>query len=280
MGLESVTAHADPTKDQCIDSNESAQTLRAAGKLREAMSKLTVCVARSCPALVRDDCAERLNTLQKLLPTVVFEVRSASGTDVTAVRVTMDGAPLTAKLDGTSLAVDPGQHTFRFEAEGFAPFDEPLLIREGDKARRERVALRGGPGTSPPASAGAQTAEASASRMSTPRVVAFAALGVGVVGVAVGSIFGAMAIADKSSLSDNCNGKTSACPSSQQSDISGFHSNGTTSDVAFGVGIAGLAAGAVLFFVSRSHESTEGGAMAPVVSFGLGLGRASLRGTF
>ncbi len=88
------------------------------------------------PEPVRDDCSEQLNEVQKLLPTVVFEVRSVDGADETDVRVNMDGAPLATKLDGQAMAVDPGQHTFRFEADGFAPVDLPLLVREADKARR------------------------------------------------------------------------------------------------------------------------------------------------
>ena len=36
-------------------------------KLRDAREKLTVCVARSCPAMIRDDCAQRLNEVQRAL---------------------------------------------------------------------------------------------------------------------------------------------------------------------------------------------------------------------
>ena len=120
VSATSGTAHADPTKDECINANESAQALRAAGKLRDAKDELTLCVAQSCPGAVRDDCSERLSEVLKALPTVVFAVRSAAGADVSAVRVKVDGVLLTAKLDGRAIPIDPGQHSFVFEARGFA----------------------------------------------------------------------------------------------------------------------------------------------------------------
>ena len=52
---------------------------------------------------------------------MVFDVRGAGGGgDIFAVRVSMDGAALVSRLDGSALAVDPGQHTFAFAADGFA----------------------------------------------------------------------------------------------------------------------------------------------------------------
>jgi len=278
-----VTAHAEPTKDQCINANEGAQSSRAAGKLRDARDQLTVCIARSCPGPVRDDCTERLNEVLKALPTVVFAVRSADGADLSVVRVSMDGALLTARLDGSAIPVDPGNHTFAFEADGFAPVREPLLIREGDKARREAVVLRPAvaiPPPPPPAvvvPAPPATTPVPARPASTTRILSFTALGVGVAGVAVGSIFGAMALGDKSSLDKNCSGN--ACPASEQSDIHGLHSNGVVSNVGFGVGIVALAAGAALLLFSGGGEPpARSGATTtlPVV----GLGAAGVQGTF
>jgi hypothetical protein len=291
----STTARADPTKDECNNANESAQGLRASGKLRDARDKLTLCLAKSCPGPVRDDCTERLNELQRALPTVVFAVRSVGGDDLSAVRVKMDGVLLAANLDGSAIAVDPGQHRFTFEARGFAPFDEPLLIREGERERHERVMLRVDTAVTPaaappapaesPATAGSpptaqpptQASEAPPSEVSTTRVLSFVALGLGVAGVAVGSIFGVMAMGDKSSLNSHCSGD--GCPPSEQSDINGLHSNGWASNIGFGVGIVGLAAGAVVFLVSRSGDSARTGGAAPAAPW-IGLGGSGVRGSF
>jgi hypothetical protein len=293
----SATAHADPTKDECINANEAAQALRSAGKLRDARDKLTLCVAATCPGPVRDDCSERLSELQKALPTVVFAVRSAGGADVSLVRVKMDGALLTAKLDGRAIPLDPGPHSFVFEARGFAPFETTLLIREGEKDRHEAIALPVDaeiqapapppalPPSEPSATAGAGPApstvlppETPSSHGSTTRALSFGALGLGVAGVAVGSIFGGLALQDKQALDRDCKGGK-ACPPSAQSDINLLHSNGTIANVAFGVGIVGLAAGAVLFFVSRGGHSDRSGVTTPAAPF-IGFGATGLRGTF
>src|SRR5476651_2121227 len=116
--LAAPAVAADPTKDQCIDANETSQAMRKAEKLRDAEQRLLVCVAASCPGPVRDDCAQRLTEVRSVTPTIVFVVKDDADQDLGAVRVTMDGAPLVDKLDGTAIALNPGQHHFVFEAEG------------------------------------------------------------------------------------------------------------------------------------------------------------------
>lgn len=54
-----------PTKQECVAANEAAQDLRRAGKLRDARKKLELCVAEICPKAVREDCAQRLDDLDK-----------------------------------------------------------------------------------------------------------------------------------------------------------------------------------------------------------------------
>ena len=104
-------AAADPTKEQCIAANDHAQEFRQAGKLSKAREQLVLCVAQSCPGPVREDCAQRLDEVDKAMPTIVFVVKDASGNDVSGVSVTMDGQPLAAKLTGAAVAVDPGSIT-------------------------------------------------------------------------------------------------------------------------------------------------------------------------
>ena len=117
----SVDARAeDPTKEQCISANEDAQSLRAKNKLQAARAQLLVCVAKSCPTAIRDDCSERLNDIEIAVPTVVFTEKGGD-TDLSAVKVTMDGVVVATRLDGAALTVEPGEHAFEFTAEGYAP---------------------------------------------------------------------------------------------------------------------------------------------------------------
>ena len=104
--------------------NESAQALRQSGKLREARAQLLVCVAASCPAPVRTDCAERVNEIERAMPTLVFDVKDKDGIAIDAVAVASDGAPLVTRLDGSAVPIDPGEHVFRFSAKGFRRSNE------------------------------------------------------------------------------------------------------------------------------------------------------------
>jgi hypothetical protein len=286
----STAIAAEPTKDECINANEEAQTLRKAGKLRTAREDLLLCTAPTCPGPVRVDCAQQLGEVEAALPTLVLEVRSEAsgvGGDVTTVRATMDGAPLEGALDGRAIALDPGPHTFVFEAEGFLRTEVHLVLREGDKLRRERVSLSLAPKDSSPEpplpppnllSPAAKEPETkpAARPGAAAREAGYAALGLGAAGVVVGAIFGILALENKSALAKSC--PEDACPPAAQGDLSAFRRNGLGADMGFGAGAAGLVAGGVLLVVSGGHHPAERsrGHVAPWVGFG----RAGVGGTF
>ncbi len=98
--LAPTVARADMTKDQCIDANGKGQVLRRDGKLAAAREQLRSCADPSCPAMVRDDCNKRLDSLEAAQPSMVFDVKDAAGADVINVVVTVDGQKLTDHLDG------------------------------------------------------------------------------------------------------------------------------------------------------------------------------------
>jgi hypothetical protein len=141
IGIVSDARADDPTKEQCMSANEAAQSLRQAGRLEAARAQLVTCINKSCSTAVRDDCNERLNEVAKAMPTIVFTAKGPGDADLVAVRVTMDGGRLADRLDGTALSVDPGEHTFEFTTEGFAPISKKLVVREGVTGRQEAVAF-------------------------------------------------------------------------------------------------------------------------------------------
>jgi hypothetical protein len=114
-------ASADVTKDQCIDANTQAQSLRRDGKFAAARAQLQACGATACPGLIRDDCARRMDELDRAQPTILFEVKDGSGRDLDAVQVTVDGQPLAERLTGTAFRIDPGSHSFTFTAADQPP---------------------------------------------------------------------------------------------------------------------------------------------------------------
>jgi hypothetical protein len=149
--LASAPAFADVTKNQCIEANTRGQELRRDGKLSAAREQLRLCANPACPALVRDDCARRLDELDKIQPTIVFVTKDAAGNDVAGVAVAVDGRPLAARLDGSELLVDPGEHVFTFTAPGQPPISRTLLLAAGEKDRRQEVVVGGGAATPAPA---------------------------------------------------------------------------------------------------------------------------------
>jgi hypothetical protein len=134
-------ASGDVTKDQCIDANTKAQSLRRSGKLVATRAQLAICADPHCPAMVRDDCTQRLDDLERIQPTIVFDAKDGAGNDLSDVRVSMDGKPLVGRLDGTAVAVDPGPHAFTFEVSGQPSVTKGFVLKEGEKLRRERVVI-------------------------------------------------------------------------------------------------------------------------------------------
>jgi hypothetical protein len=253
---------AQPAKAACIAANESAQDLRRAGKLRAARGKLVECVAATCPGPIREDCATRLAEVEAATPTLVLEARDEAGHDVAAVRVTMDGQPFAARLDGAAVPTDPGEHTFTFEAEGHPRLTRVIVVREGDKARHERVTLAAaaaapsGPDVvappPPPPPPPPPEPSAGATPGSTQRLLGLVLGGAGVTGLAVGGIFGVMSKSTyDSALSNECtNRDPTRCTPNGQNDGRTAHQQATVSTVAFAAGGALLAGGVVLYLVA------------------------------
>jgi hypothetical protein len=109
---------ADPTTADCLSASETSLALRNQHQLRAARAQLLVCAHASCPADVRKECTRRVSDINAAMPTVVFEAKDTSGNDISAVKVSIDGQPLVERLEGTALSIDPGEHSFTFEAPG------------------------------------------------------------------------------------------------------------------------------------------------------------------
>jgi hypothetical protein len=287
-------AHAaDPTTSDCLGASESSISLRNQHKLRAALAQLLVCAAPTCPADVRGECTRRVAEVNAAIPTIVFEVKDASGNDLSAIKVSMDGQPLAERLEGTPLSIDPGVHMFAFETPGKPKVEKQLIIRQGEKDRRERVTLGGTAAATPaeppvptgatpvpaatPASAEPPPAQPETSSLSTERpskiggqkIGALVAAGVGVVGVGLGTVFGLQSISKHKDAA-------AACPDrcTDQSGVESWNSArsaGNASTIAFVVGGVGLAAGAALWFTAKPSASTQ---------VGVGPGSIELRGSW
>jgi hypothetical protein len=289
VSLPAAARAADPTMSDCIQANSTAVKLRADKKLRQAREQWLVCAAASCDAEIRKVCTQRVEDANKAIPTVVFEVTDATGNPLTAVKVSMDGQPLVDQLEGTAISLDPGLHTFRFETQGTPPVEKQLLVMEAVKERHEKIVLNGGavgpappgavaippPSSSPtaasppstaPAAASSPTPDTRTSGWGTQKTVSVIIGGVGVAGLAVGTIFGLVASHDWSNAQSECRSPTN-CPSHGASvnDHDATVTAGTVSTVSFIVGGVALAGAAVLY-LTAPHGSGEPASVAVGVS--------------
>lgn len=234
--------------------------LHAGGKRASREGKSSIAETRA----LRDDCAERLNDLEKSIPTIVFSAK-VGGADLSAVKVTMDGEALAERLDGTAVAVEPGEHTFKFEMAGQSPVTKKILIQQAQKdvassSPSGRLPAR----RRPPVHS--STSSRREPRMGTQKVLALVAGGVGVVGVGVGAIFGLQAMSKHDEAAKVCPDRCATASDAKLWDDA--RSAGTISTVGFVVGGVGLAAGAVLWFTATRRfaagERSPGGTRRPI----------------
>jgi hypothetical protein len=253
--------------ERCVESNRQAQDLGRQGSLVAAREQLKVCLAASCPSLVRDDCTQRMADLDRAQPSVVFDVEDQQGRDLTEVKVTMDGRPLAERLTGIAIPVDPGEHTFGFEAAGRPPTTVRTTLREGEKDRRERVVLAG-MGTG--AGAGREAdAAADERRRRIQETAALVAAGVALAGALTGGAFALYA----KTRSDDANAicPLATCPNSEAVRMNrDAVTAGNAATVALAVGAASAAAAFVLWL-------TAGPPSAPHASVGAGAGTVLVR---
>lgn len=142
MSGVSGRALASADADVCINAHERAQVDRLEGRYLAARDKLLVCAQRECPRLVSTDCTTWLAALDATLPTVVFAVSDDTGRDLLEARVIVNGRLIANHVDGHALPLDPGVYKVRFEADGYAPDEQTLSVRDGEKSRLARGTLR------------------------------------------------------------------------------------------------------------------------------------------
>jgi hypothetical protein len=275
---------ADPTTPECLSASDQSITLRNQHKLRAARAQLLICAASSCPAEVRNDCAKGVSDINTALPSIVFEAKDPAGNDLSAVKVTMDGQALTDKLDGASVAIDPGDHAFTFETPGQPTVQKSFVIREAEKERHERIQfgtpIAGASGGAEGKGGGTTTIVVNDSGNSGQKTIAFIVGGVGIAGLIAGGALIGLAFNLKSQ-SDTENARSAG---SGHSDYEASLQDNTLGWIVGGVGAAALTTGVVLLVTAGGGKS--GDAPKPAVTWrvapdvGPGHAGLGLLGTF
>ncbi|GAC1542303.1 MAG: hypothetical protein NVS3B10_06750 [Polyangiales bacterium] len=230
LALASVlVARSASAESTCITAYEQTQTLRKDGKPLASRAQAAICSRESCPALLTKDCTKWLAELDAIIPTVVFDPRT-SGAFRSDVRVKIDGATLDDKNAGRPVPLEPGSHTFVFEADGAAPVEQTLVLKEGEKNKKVSVTL---------ASASSPSADAKTSERPVP-IGVWIFGGATIVALATSAALAIDGLGKKSDL-DRCK------PHCAGSDVDAMSASFTLADVALGAGLMAGAAGVYLF---------------------------------
>jgi hypothetical protein len=176
--------------------------------------------------------------------------------------VRLDETPLGAPSLGLELPVDPGAHTISASAAGRRDVAERLVLGKGER-RSVKLVLKtdAPPAASSPDSIGKppppEAEPAAADPVRPDRTALYAAAGVGAAGVAVGLITGALVFRQKSTVDAHCVGVR--CDSQGKQAADDARPLATASNIAFGVGLAGLAVGAILWLTTNDEAPAATG---------------------
>ncbi|MEJ7732471.1 MAG: hypothetical protein WKG00_25110 [Polyangiaceae bacterium] len=183
-----------------------------------------------------------------------------TGPPRTAVRGHLDGHPFELAKMAEPLVLDAGEHHFELVAPGYQRAKRVIHLVEGQRLRLD-FALAVEPGEAP---------------SSLPPVERWlpvaASFGVGIAGLAVGTVTGIVAATEASGIEDGC--VDDSCLASDAARASVAGTLGTVSTVAFIVGAAGVGAGVGLLLFHRP------GTEPPRTSLRVGPGSIVVRGAF
>ena len=236
----------------CAESFDKGQALRRENKLRSAREALLECSTPACPAMMMKDCSDLLLEIEQSMPSIVVTAKDASGVDAIAVKVIADGVVLTTTLDGKALVLDPGVHAMRFEMNGATPIERQVVVHEGQKAQPVEIVLDANPPKAPPADPSTPNQSDKPppeSTSSSMRWAGIGLMGVGVVSVGLGSVFGIVAGNKWSDAKSQC-GNGCGPGSTAYDSRSSAKTDATISTVGFIAGGLMLAGGATLFFLA------------------------------
>jgi hypothetical protein len=191
-----------------------------------------------------------------------------------------DDAVLSDAALGISLPIDPGAHVVTTQAPGGPLTELRISIGKGEK-KRITLQVKDAPAAPPSAGASVTAPSDASSSLATPpdggssgrRTGAFIAGGVGVAGLVLGGVMGALALGDKGKADEHC--PKLVCDHEGILAVNRGRTFALVSSISVGVGVAGIGAAAVLFLTAPSpklasrRDPRPGGAPSRKVSAGV-----------
>ncbi len=239
------------TKEECLEAHGRGQVEREKGQLSRARHTFTTCAQSACPSIVQADCSKMSEELARVIPSVTFVARDASGADLPATSVFVDDALVASRLDeGKAYELDPGKHVVRFVGEN-AETTLRVVLNQGEKGRVLLASL-----VPPPAPAASRVSSPHPRRSLLPLGVA----GVGAAALATGVVIAAVGV---SSVPGSCSISTNECATAANDPAIRDAGNGMSlANTGIGIGIAGaalLAGGVVWYLMQPPHADGRQG---------------------
>lgn len=271
-------------------------------KAREAYLKIVKeQLSPSAPQAFRDAqsaAEEERKQVEPHIGRLLIKVEGAEGAKDLAVAV--DGQPFPTVMLGVPQPMDPGQHTVTATATGFKAAPATVTLKDAGSGSVV-VKLEVDPTAQAPAAPAAAEPPPSAV-ITTPsgappsdsgpakggsgmRIASYASFGVGVAGLAFGTVFvlkssGHRKDADTLAEQLGCNGEACSGTDAQQNKLDELDSDAKSAQtlgiVGYAVGGVGIAAGVTLFILSRKQEPAKSAFIAPY----FGPGAAGVHGAF
>jgi len=258
-------ALADPKS--CITTHATGQREAKAGHLRLATQLFTKCGSdETCPAQLRQECAEFLQTVQQTVPSVIFSVLDEKNHDISTVKVFSTDELIADGLDGRAIQIDPGKHRLRFLLPWGAVLSSDVLIREGEKNRMIQVKIADEdvdagdlsakqskqPGTEPPpaqATPASPPAPAAPTHRGPP-AAAWIAASASVVGLGIGTTFALLGKSKKGDI-DACSPN---CSSDARPSYNDLKRDYLIADIGFGIGVVSAGVATWLFLAPNGPK--------------------------
>jgi serine/threonine-protein kinase len=212
----------------------------------EAYSKVANEARQAGKDALKKDAQDRADILKPRISKLTLAVPPTVA-GLSGVVVRRNGVEVDSELWNQSIPVDAGEHSIVVTAPAKSPWQGTISINE---AQAERIAIP-------------DLEEAS---MPGQKIGAIAVGGVGVAGLILGGVFGALTFSKWSEAVDACGAgsgdRPAACPSQAQADSAqniGDEAKtlATVSNIAFVAGGVGLAAAGVLWLTAPSADSAS-----------------------
>jgi hypothetical protein len=229
---------------------------------------------------------KRADALAPRLPKLVVEVSSPEKSP--GLELLRDGVLVGAAQWGVAIPVDPGTHTVSASAPGRKAWEATVVASEKQVSKLSVPVLEAADvpagseakpsASSPPSSAPAPVArsaeEEPAKAGGTQRTLGLVVGGVGIAGIGASLVLGALAKGQY----DDAECPNDICSPAAGAERDGAWTKATISSIAFGVGAAALAGGAVLFFTAPSGDEKQATRPFSNLKVGIAPGRLVLRG--